>query len=340
MKTVEVEKDVGADIELAPYVTLLIEQLKRERKFPAAHGYLCALHSFQRFAGSRDIPLPMNKVFTRECLKAYEDWLTVRQKREQNTVSGYMRSLRAVYNRYMPAGTAGHDPKLFDGVYTKVVSKTKRALTTPQTEQLMAAITTEPSDTLTTEQQRALTYFLLMFMLRGMPFIDLAHLRKADVQGGYIVYSRHKTGKSLRVKIPPQALRLIQEWRDDNPDSTYLFPILRTDLHSGWEEYRCYQDALRRFNRTLKQVMAQLLPGVRVSSYTARHTWATLAYHMGMPIGIISQAMGHSSIRVTEIYLKPFEDSRLDEANRQLLANVKKVKGKGRMSAMRYKAYY
>ena len=66
-------------------------------------------------------------------------------------------------------------------------------------------------------------------------------------------------------------------------------------------------------------------------TYTARHTWATLAYHMGQSIGIISQSLGHSSIRVTETYLKPFENERIDEVNRQLIAAVKKGKWKGSM---------
>lgn len=69
-----------------------------------------------------------------------------------------------------------------------------------------------------------------------------------------------------------------------------------------------------------------LLPGVKISSYTARHTWATLAYHMDMPVGIICQALGHSSVRVTETYLKPFENERVDKANRKLISTVRKGK--------------
>lgn len=324
MKTVEVEQDVGACFDLSSYMAIVIEQLKRDRKFPAAHGYLCALHSFQRFSGGRDVPLPMNEVFTHERLKAYEEWLLVQQRLELNTVSGYMRSLRAVYNRWLPPGTAGHDPKMFDNVYTKVVSRTKRALGKDQMEWLMDA----DSSCLSHEQQAVLAYFLLMFMLRGMPFIDLAHLRKSNIRNGELIYHRHKTRKQLSMEIPPYALRLIEQYC--TPDSDYLFPILRKDLHGGWEEYQCYQEALRRYNRLLKQVVMRFLPGVRVSSYTARHTWATLAYHMGIPVGAISQSLGHSSIRVTEVYLKPFENKQLDETNRQVLASVKKGKWEGK----------
>ena len=106
MKTKDVETDVGST-DLASYILAVTEQLKRERKFAAAHGYVSALHSFQDFAGGRGIPLPMDEVFTPMRLKAYEEWLMQKKKRplKMNSVTSYMSSLRAVYNRWMPVGT-------------------------------------------------------------------------------------------------------------------------------------------------------------------------------------------------------------------------------------------
>ena len=75
--------------------------------------------------------MPMQEVFTPGRLKEYEQWMLLR-KLTQNTISTYMRTLRAVYNRWMPPGTAEHNPRLFDDVYTGVVSQTKRALTARQ----------------------------------------------------------------------------------------------------------------------------------------------------------------------------------------------------------------
>ncbi|WP_310591112.1 tyrosine-type recombinase/integrase [Bacteroides intestinalis] len=244
-----------------------------------------------------------------------------------------MSSLRAVYNRWMPAGTPGHDAKMFADVHTRVVSQTKRALRGWQMEKVLAGGRTgnpiaKPADRLHITGQAALDYFRLMFLCRGMPFIDLAHLRKRDLQGRYLVYLRHKTRCPMRVELCPEALRLLRKYGKENPDSPYLLPILDADTSGGWGLYKDYQDALRLFNRDLARAMEFLLPGVRVSSYTARHTWATLAYHMGLPLGVISQSLGHASIRVTETYLKPFENERLDKANKQLIATVKKGKWK------------
>lgn len=334
MKTEDMEPDVGtgagADVgidvgrmELSSYMLAVIEKLKYEQKYAAAHGYLCALHSFQDFAGGRGVPLPMNEVFRPERLKAYEEWLMQKKARplKPNSVTCYMSSLRAVYNRWMPAGTPGHDAKMFADVHTRVVSQTKRALRGWQMEKVLAG---SPFIT----GQAALDYFRLMFLCRGMPFIDLAHLHKRDLQGRYLVYLRHKTRRPMRVELCPEALRLLRKYGKENPDSPYLLPILDADTSGGWGLYKDYQDALRLFNRDLARAMEFLLPGVRVSSYTARHTWATLAYHMGLPLGIISQSLGHASIRVTETYLKPFENERLDKANKQLIAAVKKGKWK------------
>lgn len=313
--------------DLQPYMREVINDLLADGKYPAVNTYTSTLNSFLEFSGGKEASLPMNTVFTPGRLKAYEDWLLLRGL-SLNTVSTYTRTLKAVYNRWMPIGSLDHNPKLFDGIYTKVVSQTKRALTDRQMNRLMFTDT----GTLTGEQRRVLAYFLLMFMFRGMPFIDLAHLRKRDLQGNRIVYRRHKTGKLMTVHILKEAVPLLKEFRDKNPDSIYLFPILNISLRGGWEQYKGYQDALRYFNKSLCKLMRQLLPGIKVSSYTSRHTWATLSFHLGTTPAIISQSLGHSSFHVTETYLKPFENDKVDKANYMLMYSVRKCKRKDDLS--------
>ncbi len=318
-------KNVKDDLRL--YIPEVIGMLKREGKFPAMHVYACTLRSYEKFCAEERHPknitasLSMQEIFTPERLKEYEDWLAGQQS-SPNTISTYMRTLQAVYNRWMSPGIEGYNPVLFKDVYTKVESRTKRALTAEQMEQLRNT----DFSVLTLRQQQVLTYFLLMFMLRGMPFIDLAHLRKSDLRNRRITYRRHKTGKLMVVDVPPDAMRLLQKYRDKT-DSEYLFPLLHGGLFMEEHHHR-YQETLRHFNRELARLMKQLLPGVSVSSYTARHTWATLAYHSGVPVGLISQSLGHSSIRVTMTYLKPFDAEVIDRINRQVISLVKKSKKK------------
>ena len=317
----------NAKDDLRLYIPEVIGMLKREGKFPAMHVYACTLRSYEKFCAEERHPknitasLSMQEIFTPERLKEYEDWLAGQQS-SPNTISTYMRTLQAVYNRWMSPGIEGYNPVLFKDVYTKVESRTKRALTAEQMEQLRNT----DFSVLTLRQQQVLTYFLLMFMLRGMPFIDLAHLRKSDLRNRRITYRRHKTGKLMVVDVPPDAMRLLQKYRDKT-DSEYLFPLLHGGLFMEEHHHR-YQETLRHFNRELARLMKQLLPGVSVSSYTARHTWATLAYHSGVPVGLISQSLGHSSIRVTMTYLKPFDAEVIDKVNRQVIALVKGSKKK------------
>ena len=291
----------NAKDDLRLYMPEVIGMLKREGKFPAMHVYACTLRSYEKFCAEERYPknttasLSMQEIFTPERLKEYEDWLAGQQS-SPNTISTYMRTLQAVYNRWMSPA-----------------------------EQMEQLRNTDFS-VLTLRQQQVLTYFLLMFMLRGMPFIDLAHLRKSDLRNRRITYRRHKTGKLMVVDVPPDAMRLLQKYRDKT-DSEYLFPLLHGGLFMEEHHHR-YQETLRHFNRELARLMKQLLPGVSVSSYTARHTWATLAYHSGVPVGLISQSLGHSSIRVTMTYLKPFDAEVIDRINRQVISLVKKSKKK------------
>jgi tyrosine site-specific recombinase len=160
-----------------------------------------------------------------------------------------------------------------------------------------------------------------------MPFIDLAYLRKKDLKGDCIVYCRHKTKRQITVRIPPEARVLLEEYSNRDNRSIYLFPILdgqgeEEKTKNAEKLYERYAKALGSFNRMLAKIASLLLPGVEISSYTARHTWATLAFHAGVPIGIISKALGHSSIKVTETYLKPFENEKVDVANDELISSV------------------
>lgn len=304
-------------------MSFVIKELEADGKYAAVHTYTSTLHSFTEFLGGTTVRTSVNEVFTPGSLKSYQEWL-LRKALSWNSISTYMRTLRAVFNRIFPPGSSGYIPGVFDSVYTKVESQTKRALTGRQMESLLSVDFSE----LPGEQRRALGYFRLMFFFRGMPFIDLAHLRKRDVQGNMIIYCRHKTGRRLTVRIPKAAFPLLKAFSDKNPASLYLFPILKGGFQSGAALHRSYQKALCCFNKQLSQVSSRLLPGVKVSSYTARHTWATLSFHLGTPVGIISEALGHSSVRVTETYLKPFENERVDKANDKLITSVIKCKQK------------
>ena len=145
---------------------------------------------------------------------------------------------------------------------------------------------------------------------------------KKDLRDNVITYRRRKTGRPLSVTLTPEAMALLKKYMNHDPHSPYLFPLLKSGEGTK-EAYREYQLALRSFNQQLTLLGEILGLNDRLSSYTARHTWATTAYYCEIHPGIISEAMGHSSIKVTETYLKPFRNKKIDEANNQIIDFVK-----------------
>ena len=215
-----------------------------------------------------------------------------------------MKVIRSAYNRAVDLRCVRYTPRLFEHVYTGTKADKKRAL--------------EASDIGT------LVRGTEMDLSKRIPSSSLqkAKMHKKDLQGNVLSYRRRKTGRTLRVLLSPEALQLVHMVSNKDENSPYLFPILRSK--DGTEAaYKEYQSALRRFNYQLSALKTHLNMSSHLSSYSARHTWATMAYYCEIHPGIISEAMGHSSINVTETYLKPFNDKKIDEANEKVISFVK-----------------
>ena len=307
---------------LISFMKEVAEGFRKSGNYGTAHIYRSSMNAIMAFSGSRD--LPFDKV-TQEFLKAFETYLREKDC-SWNTVSTYMRMLRAVYNRAVDRRMATYVPHHFRYVYTGTRADRKRALEKEDMERLMKGIPKHIRRG-RGELERARAYFFLMFMLRGMPFVDLAYLKKQDIVGNMLTYRRRKTGRLLTVTLLPETLKLIEKYMNTNPASPYLFPIL-TGGEGTEATYREYQMALRKFNYQLLLLKRALGLTSDLSSYTARHTWATMAYYCEIHPGIISEAMGHSSIVVTETYLKPFKNKKIDDANMTILSSLKRSYGR------------
>ena len=299
------------------YMFHVMEELELEERFGTLHVYRYALRAFTGFVGGGEI---FFGALSRRSLKLFERHLRDRLC-SWNTVSTYTRALRAVYNRAVDLRKAPYVPHLFRSVYTGTRADRRRALDAEDMKKVFARLL--QSDAVTPAMRGAQELFILMFLLRGLPFVDLAYLRKSDLRGNVISYRRRKTGRPLSVTLTSEAMFLLRKYMSREEQSPYLFPILHSDEGSPMA-YREYQLALRNFNYQLELVGKLLGLKDRLSSYTARHTWATTAYYCEIHPGIISEAMGHSSITVTETYLKPFRSKKIDEANKQVLDFVKR----------------
>ena len=227
-----------------------------------------------------------------------------------------MKVLKAVYNRAVDNGWTPFVPHLFKYVRVRACMGNKKALEAVDMKMVLQDVRRVPEQSVYSKPDKAKACFALMFLLRGIPFVDLVFLRKSDISGNVLSYRRKKTGRQLMVTLLPEALELIKVVCEGNEESAYLFPFLHSP--EGTESaYHEYQLALRNFNRRLAAWGNAL--SLPLSTYTARHTWATMAYYCEIHPGIISEAMGHSSIAVTETYLRPFRNDRIDRANRQVM---------------------
>ena len=298
----------------------LTTELKRTGRERTAERYTTVLNSFRRFLAERG-DIPLNRIES-ALMVEYESHL----KAEgicPNSSSFYMRGVRAVYNRAVDKKLVRYVPRLFEHVYTGTRADRKKALEASDIGCLVreTEMSLQAGNSSNTRQKTKI-FFVLMFMLRGIPFVDLAYLHKRDLQGNTLSYRRRKTGRALTVSLTPEAMQMVRMIANKDKDSPYLFPILQSE--EGTEAaYREYQSALRAFNQRLAVLRQCLGMQSALSSYAARHTWATMAYHCEIHPGIISEAMGHSSITVTETYLKPFSNRKIDEANQRVISFVK-----------------
>ena len=291
--------------------------LQMEGNFGTAHVYRSSLNAIIAYHGKGDFTF--NEV-TPEWIKGFEIHLRGRGC-SWNTVSAYLRTFRAVYNRAVDCRGAVYVPHLFRSVYTGTRADRKRALDTEDIQKVFTKLPQSPA--VTSDIRRAQELFVLMFLLRGLPFVDLAYLRKSDLRDNVITYRRRKTGRPLSVTLTSEAMAILKRYMDRDSSSPYLFPLL-SSREGTKEAYHEYQLALRNFNRQLMLLGEMLGLGDKLSSYTARHTWATTAYYCEIHPGVISEAMGHSSITVTETYLKPFQNKKIDEANKKVVDFIKR----------------
>ena len=297
---------------------LYIGRLRKEGRHSTAHVYKKALFYFSKFCGMNNVSF---RQVTRERLRCYGQYL-YECGLKPNTISTYMRMLRSIYNRGVEAGSAPYVPRLFHDVYTGVDVRQKKALAASELNKLLY------EDPKSERLRRTQAIAALMFQFCGMSFADLAHLEKSALENNVLRYNRIKTKTPMSVEVLDSAREMINQLRNnqDSPSDCpdYLFDILRGDKKRKDERaYREYQSALRRFNNNLKELGRKLYLKSPVTSYTFRHSWATTAKYRGVSIEMISESLGHKSIKTTQIYLKGFGLKERTEVNKGNLSYVR-----------------
>lgn len=294
----------GNDCYLFTFFDKMVADKLAEQKIGIAKAYQATIRSLRAFCGT--IEIRFSDIDFR-FLSRYEHFL-LSGGATRNTVAYYMRNLRSAYNRAKDEKVfIATEPAPFNRFKLSVAKTIKRALPADSIRTLaLSDLSSKP------QLAYARDLFMASFYLRGMPFVDLIHLRRENVQNGHIVYSRRKTGVLVVVRIVPQLQTIIDRYKTN---SDYLFPCLSDCNTTAQQQYEMYRRGLFYYNRHLKRLGIYLQLDVPLTGYVARHTWATQAKNKGASTTVISEGLGHASEKITQIYLKSFDDCVLDNLN-------------------------
>lgn len=295
------------DISLYNFMNSVINQLQQMGKVRTSETYRVTMKSFMQFRKGEDILL---KDIDSDIMVTYEAYLHSRGL-TKNSSSFYMRILRAVYNRAVDKDlTLNRYP--FKNVYTGVEKTVKRAISLKALKKIKDLdLSDEPSLDFSRDM------FLFSFYTRGMSFIDMAYLKKKDLMNGILSYRRRKTGQLLFIKWEKCMQDIVDKYAADS-DDPYLLPILKKPFEDNVQ----YKNILFRTNKHLKQVARMAGISSPLTLYVARHSWASIAKSMNIPISVISEGMGHDSEMTTQIYLASLDNAVVDNANARILSDL------------------
>ncbi len=291
------------------YMEQIIKELEDNRQISTAANYKSTLKSFKRFRNGKNIAL--SKI-NDKVIQQYEAYLK-NEGIKMNTVSFYMRVMRAVYNRAVEDGLAA-EKQLFKNVYTGIDKTEKRAVPLQTIKAIKELYM--PSRAL----HFARDMFLFSFYTRGMSFVDMAYLKKTDLDNGILTYKRRKTKQQLSIKWEKCMQDIVNKWPSYNE---YLLPIITT---AGKDERTQYKSCLKNVNQQLRKISKMLKMRKGITMYVARHSWASIAKNMNIPLGVISDSMGHTSLKTTQIYLNAIDMDIINKANLKIIKRIEKTK--------------
>jgi len=294
----------------------LIETLKQKGKIGNSYAYLNSYNTLRNFNKGKKLNYTFSHIDVAFCRK-FEDWM--RSKGNKDTTLSYQfRTLRATFNKAIEAKIVAREKNPFieyklSHFNTKTI---KRALSK---EDILKIINTNCSCQ-NELRQLAHNLFTFSYLCGGISFVDIAHLTPKNIIDGRLIYQRQKTQGSINLMLSDKAQQIIDKYADYQKQAIYLFPILHGKRHiTPMQKNNRVHKVCHQINQELKVFAKELNIKAEVTTYVARHSFATILKKSGVNIGIISEALGHQDIRTTQIYLSRFDNEQVDEAMKNLL---------------------
>ena len=253
-------------------------------------------------------------------LKGFELYLRKRDNKD-NSIATRFAIFKAIYNKAVKEGKIVVKQNPFTlyqvgGLWTKT---RKRAICKEDIQRLINLDI--PYNYRSNYKRLAKDLFLFSYFTAGMNFNDIARLRNKDIINGRVCYSRHKTQKLLSCKLSEQAQAIVKRYsKPDHDPEDYIFPIFDRQVHTTEQQkFNRIVKSLRKVNSALKEIGKEIGLQFPLTTYVARHTFATVLKRSGVSVALISESLGHSDLSTTQIYLDSFENEQIDQAMRNLL---------------------
>ena len=251
-----------------------------------------------------DIDLPF--------LRRYETWLH-KQGLAENTIGIRFRTLRTVYNLAIEQNLVKAENYPFK----------KYKVSHLQEETIKRSLSKQDIERILTYKSNnrymcfPIDVFAFTYYCGGINFIDIANLTQANIMEDKLIYKRHKTGKLIKIPLQPKAIELIKKYH--SKESPYLFPILSDFHETEIQKANRIHKVITKVNKRLKEIGEELNLPIPLTTYVARHSQATVMKKAGVSTAVIREIMGHSSERVTQIYLDSFDNEQINEAMKHLI---------------------
>ena len=304
-----IEKTVGE------FYKDLIQSFEQTNKTGNRLIYKGSLNSIKTFAKGRT-----NFLFSDidiQWLNKYEKWLRSKGNKE-TTISLLFRTLRSAYNKAIESKCATNTNYPFNEFKIgKFNTKTsKRAITKAEIQKIIKVNLSNEKESV----QLARDIFIFSYLCSGINFTDIANLQPENISGNQMQYIRQKTGKKINVLLIPDATKIIERYSIATPQTGHIFPILDKRIHKTAQQKRNrIHKVLGRTGKGLKRIAELCKITTNLSTYVARHSFATVLKNSGVSIALISEALGHSELSTTQIYLDSFENKQFNEAMKHLI---------------------
>jgi len=292
------------EISFNEFTDSLISNFISTRKTGNSQVYSVAKNRIMGYAGKDTL---LFKEIDYQFLETFKDKLAS-ENIKPNTISNYLRTIRAIYNKAIKAKVVDRSLYPFYDIQIKGEKTQKRSITKEDILKL-----NKEKVKVGSKEWHAKNYFFLSFALIGASFTDIAYLTKDNIQKDRIIFRRRKTKKLYDIKLTPLAKEVLKQYKPDK----YLLPIFPSNMvEDGIESKNITRQAIKQTNKYLDRIAKRCKIELNITTYVARHSWATIAKRMGYSNELIAEALGHEyGNKITNIYLDSFDQHLIDDLN-------------------------